>query len=210
MNTSLTDDLIHQLQGAPMAQMGQQLGLSESQTGAAVQAALPLLLGALGRNSDQPEGAQALFGALQRDHDGLDLGSVLGSVLGGGGQGAQILGHIFGTRQQSAAQGLGAATGLDGNSANSLLKILAPIVLAYLAKRMFSGRASATPTAAPDSTSVTPEDLGRILGQEHSQIRTQGGLGGGLLGAVLDRDGDGDTDFSDLAGLAGSVFGGRR
>ena len=43
---------------------------------------------------------------------------------------------------------------------------------------------------------------------EHQQIRQQGGLSGGLLGAVLDRDGDGDTDFSDLVGLAGSVLGG--
>lgn len=198
MSNSLTDDLLNQLQGAPLAQLGNQLGLSEAQTSNAVAAALPLLLGTLGRNASQPQGAEALFGALQRDHAGLDIGSVLGSVLGGGGQGAQILDHVFGNQQNNAAQGLGTATGLGGSQANSLLKLLAPIVLAYLARRMSS------------QGNATPQGLGQVLGQEQQQIRQQGGLGGGLLGAVLDRDGDGDADFSDLIGLAGSVFGGRR
>jgi hypothetical protein len=199
MNATLADDLLNQLQGPQLAQIGQQLGLSQPQASDAISAALPLLIGALGRNASQPQGAEALFGALQRDHAGLDLGSVLGSVLGGGGQGSEILGHIFGARQNNAAQGLGAATGLGGVQANSLLKILAPIVLAYLARRLFS-----------QGNATTPQALGQALGDEHQQIREQGGLGGGLLGAVMDRDGDGDTDFSDLVGLAGSMLGGRR
>jgi hypothetical protein len=49
-----------------------------------------------------------------------------------------------------------------------------------------------------------------MLGDEHQTIAQQGGLGGGLLGAVLDRDGDGDTDFTDLIGMAGSLLGGPR
>jgi hypothetical protein len=203
----LTDDLLSQLQGQPLTQMSQQLGLRESQTADAVAAALPLLLGALGRNASQPQGAQDLCGALQKDHAGLDLGSVLGSVLGGGGQGGQILGHIFGDRERVAAQGLGTATGLGGDRANMLLKLLAPIVLAYLAKRMFAKRGAVTPTAEPQAT---PQVLGEVLGQEERRITRQGGLGGGLLGAVLDRDHDGDVDFSDLVGLGGSVLGGRR
>ncbi|GAB3091574.1 DUF937 domain-containing protein [Lysobacter terrae] len=198
MSASLSNDLMSQLQGAPLQQIGEQLGLSPTQTQDAVGAALPLLLGALGRNTGQAQGAEALFGALQRDHAGLDLGSVLGSVLGGGGQGAQILGHVFGNQQNNATQGLGAATGLGGSQASSLLKLLAPIVLAYLSRRLLS------------QGNATPQALGQVLGQEHQEIRQQGGLGGGLLGAVLDRDGDGDADFSDLIGLAGSVLGGRR
>lgn len=197
MNAPLTSDLLGELQGPQMAQIGQQLGLSPSQAAGAVSTALPLLLGALGRNASQPAGAESLYSALERDHAGLDIGSVLGSVLGGGGQGAQILGHVFGNRENNAAQGLGAATGLGGAQAGSLLRILAPIVLAYLARRTFSQPAAASPQA-----------LGATLGNEQDQIRQQGGPMGGLLGAVLDRDGDGDTDFSDLAGLAGSVLGG--
>ncbi len=85
--------------------MSQQLGISDTQASGAISAALPVLMGALGNNASQPQGAQALLGALQNNHSGLDLGSVLGSVLGGGGggaasDGAGILGHIFGGNQQ--------------------------------------------------------------------------------------------------------------
>ena len=91
MNAPLTTDLLRALQGPQMEQIGQQLGLSPQQAGGAVSAALPLLLGALGRNAQQPGGAQSLYSALERDHAGLDMGSVLGSVLGGGGQGDAII-----------------------------------------------------------------------------------------------------------------------
>jgi len=171
-----------------------------------VSAALPLLLGALGRNASQPQGAEALFGALQRDHaggGGLDIGSVLGAVLGGGGaspqtDGAGILGHIFGGRQETAAQGLGQATGLGGSQANTLLKVLAPIVLSYLAQRMLSG----------GNQAASPQALGQVLGQEEQRISQQGGLGGGLLGAVLDQDGDGQLGLGDLLKIGGGLLGG--
>ena len=51
---SLVDELMAQLQGAPLQQMAQQLGTSPEQTEGAVGAALPLLLGTLGRNAAQP------------------------------------------------------------------------------------------------------------------------------------------------------------
>ncbi len=165
-------------------------------------------MGALGRNASQPQGAEALFGALQKDHAGLDVGSVLGSVLGGGGQGEQILGHVFGNRTPRAQQALGQATGLGGDKANMLLRWLAPIVMAYLAKRMFEHRqAGDTPTDIPGKAS-TPQVLGDILGQEQQSIGQQGGLGGGVLNAVLDKDGDGDVDLSDLMKVGQSVLGG--
>jgi hypothetical protein len=202
MSASLANDLLNQLQGQPIEQIGQQLGLPQAQASGAVAAALPLLLGALGRNASQPAGAESLLGALERDHAGAgDLGGLLGTVLGGGGQGEQILGHIFGARQQGAAQGLGAATGLQGDKASMLLKVLAPIVMAYLAKRMLGQGQAAN---------RSPQGLGNILGQEEQQIRQQGGVGGGLLGAVLDQDGDGQLGLGDLLKLGGGMLGGKR
>lgn len=199
---TMTDGLMAQLQGAPMAQIGQQLGLSPQQTSQAVAAALPLLMGALGRNAQQPQGAQALFGALQKDHQGLDLGGVLGNVLGGGGQGGSILGHIFGNRQPVADAGLGQATGLPQDKANLLLKVLAPLVLAYLAKRMFDRRREAaqdpvTPATTPEPT---PEVLREELGREEAAVVQRDQGMGGLLGAVLDRNRDGKVDVRDLVG----------
>lgn len=205
MNTSasLVDELMAQLQGAPMQQMAQQLGTDTAQTQSAVSAALPLLLGALGNNAAQPQGAASLLGALQRDHadalpQGLGgLGDLLGSVMGGGqGGGADILGHIFGGNQQRAETGLGQATGLGGNAGN-LLQMLAPIVMAFLANRVQSGGLDAG-------------GLGQALGQERARAQSQGGLGGGLLGSLLDQDGDGQVGIGDLLKIGGSLLGGRR
>ena len=207
--SSLTDDIFSQLSGPALQQISQQLGTGQTQTAGAVAAALPLLLGALGRNASQPQGAEALFGALGRDHQGaagMGLGDILGAVLGGGQSrqtdGLGQLGHIFGGRQQQAVSGLGQTTGLGSDKAQMLLKILAPIVMAYLAKRMFGGGAQ----AGQPSANV----LGSILGQERQAVQQQGGLGGVLLGAVLDQDGDGDLDISDMLKAGMGMMGGRR
>lgn len=214
--TALTNDLLSQLQGAPLQQIARQLGVDDGQAAGAVGAALPLLMGALGRNASQPQGAEALFGALQRDHAGTpDLGGLLGMVLGGAQSrqtdGTGMLGHIFGGQQGTAEQHLGSATGLGSDRAGQLMKILAPIVLAYLAKRMFSGTESGG--GAPAATAglgggATAQVLGAILGQEHQAVRQQGGIGGGLLGAVPDQDGDGQLGLGDLLKIGGGLLGG--
>ena len=196
----LTEELLAQLQGAPLQQLSRQLGTDPDQTGNAVAAALPVLLGALGRNSAQPQGAQALYGALPRDHGGgMDLGSVLGAVLGGGTSrqtdGAAILGHVLGGAQPRAAQGLGQATGLGSGQAMQLLAMLAPIVMSFLANR--SARQG-----------LDAGGLGELLGQERTQVRQR--AGGGALDALLDQDGDGDVDAGDLLNLGMGLFGGRR
>lgn len=214
--STLTDDLFAQLEGAPLQQISQQLGIGRTQAAGAVSAALPLLIGALGKNTSQPQGAEALLGALQRDHAGTgDLGGLLGAVLGGTQSrqtdGAGMLGHIFGGQQGRAEQHLGEATGLGGDRASQLMKILAPIVMAYLAKRMFSGNESGGGTAMGMSGgNPTADVLGAILGQEQQSVRQQGGLGGGLLGAVLDQDGDGQLGLGDLLKIGGGLLGGKR
>ena len=153
---SLTDELLAKLQGAPLQQVSQQLGISDTQASGAISAALPVLMGALGNNASQPQGAQALLGALQNNHSGLDLGSVLGSMLGGGGggaasDGAGILGHIFGGSQQKVETGLAQATQLDSGRTSQLLQIPAPIVMAFLAQRLGGGQADAGALSRPSA-----------------------------------------------------------
>ncbi|MEA5668839.1 DUF937 domain-containing protein [Stenotrophomonas sp. MH1] len=197
---SLTDDLLSQLQGAPLQQVSQQLGIDSQQASGAISAALPLLMGALGNNAAKPQGAEALLGALQNNHSGLDIGGVLGSVLGGGSSpatnGAGILGHIFGGNQGRAETGLAQATGLSQGNSSQLLKILAPIVMAYLAQRMAGG-----------GNQASAGGLAQILGQEKQQVTQAGGIGGGLLGSVLDQDGDGQFGVSDLIKLGSGLLG---
>ena len=224
-NASLSDELMGQLQGAPMQGLAQQLGLDSVQTEQAVGVALPMLFGALGQNAAQPQGAADLFGALQRDHSSAQgamdlggllggllggaggagaaggLGSILGSVLGGGAgssqlNGGSILGNIFGGQRQQAESQLGQATGLGGN-AGQLMAMLAPLVMSFLANRV-------------QSQGMGANDLGNALGQERSQIQSQGGAAGGILGSLLDQNGDGQLDVGDLFKLGGSLLGGRR
>jgi len=214
MAAPLSSDLESRLQGAPTQQIAQQLGVSPSQASSAISAAVPLLLGALGHNASQPQGAQALFGALQNDHTGMDLSSVLGSVLGGGGQGGQILGHVFGDHQPRAVQAVGQATGIGQDKAHMLLRWLAPIAMAYLAKRVFdqrhAGASAGTPTASsPTPTQATapsgatqttpsPGNLGDVLAPEAEHARHSG-----LLGAVL----GGGGGLEDLLKAGSSILG---
>jgi hypothetical protein len=213
--TALTNDLLAQLQGAPLQQISRQLGIDQTQAAGAVSAALPLLMGALGKNASQPQGAEALFGALQRDHaGGGGIGDLLGMVLGGAQSrqtdGAGMLGHILGGQQGRAEQHLGEATGIGGDRAGMLMKILAPIVMAYLAKRMFGGNDGGGESLGMAGGNPTADVLGSILGQEQQQVRQQGGIGGGLLGAVLDQDGDGQLGLGDLLKIGGGLLGGKR
>ena len=203
--SSLTDEIFSQLSRADMQQIGAQLGTGQAQTAGAIAAALPMILGAMGRNASQADGADALFGALGRDHNsGGGIADVLGAVLGGQQSrqtdGLGQLGHIFGGQLPRAQEGLGQATGLGGDKAQVLLKILAPIVMAYLARRMFGGQQQ-----AQGSSQV----LGDILGQERRVQQQQGGLGGGLLGAVLDQDGDGQLGLGDLLKIGMGAMRGR-
>ena len=202
--SSLIDQVMGSLDGNTINQIAGQLGTSPQHAEGAIQAALPLLIGAMGRNSAQPGGAQALHNAIERDHANVDLGSLLGGLLGGAGpaqpgigQGSAILGHIFGGREQRAATGLGKMAGLESADAAKLMAMLAPILMSVLGQQTTRG-------------GLDPNALGGLLGQETQRVSQ--GLGGGLLGAVLDRDGDGDVDFQDLmqagGGLLGNLLGG--
>ena len=172
--STLTDQIFSQISGAAMQQIGQQLGTGQAQTSGAVAAALPMILGAMGRNTAQPQGAEALLGALNRDHAGAGgIGDILGAVLGGQQSrqtdGLGQLSHIFGRQLPRAEAGLGQATGMGGDKAQMLLKILAPIVMAYLAKQMSGG------AQQEDAGNGSAQALGNILGQERAVQQQQAG-----------------------------------
>lgn len=245
--TDITRAVYDQIDDSHIEAIAEQLGISSEQAQSAVQQALPMLVGGLARNAQSEQGAGALLGALQRDHTGIDLGGLLGGLLGGaggstanagsggpgglgglgglgdligsvlggagsqdsgasanagdggglGGMGGAILGHIFGNRQDRATENLGQASGIGGQNAGQLMAMLAPLVMAALAKLV-------------QNRGMGANDLGQALGQEQQQIQKSGG--GGLLNSILDRDGDGDVDASDLmqAGLSAINMFGRR
>ena len=193
---SLINFVNQELSGPRLAQISQQLGVSEEQTREALPAALATLTGAMAQNAAQPQGAQQLSNALSRDHDGSILDS-LDSFLGSGNTspGASILGHILGGRQQSVQGNLGRNTGLDPATISRLLALLAPIVLGYLGRQQ-------------RQQGLDPGGLAGVLGQERQQVEQHPQARQGL-GALLDLDGDGQI-LDDLSNLAGGLFGNRQ
>lgn len=186
--SGLLDSLMSSLGPQVLQQMAGKIGASPQQTETGLAAALPVLLGAMQRNASNPQGAAALQEALQKDHAGADLGQLLNGVLSGQrSDGAAILGHVLGARGGRAAQGVGAASGLSGAQSQDLLAMLAPLVMGALGKQSAGGGV----------------DLGNVLGGATQQLQQQGGgIGSRVMTAVLDRDGDGDVDFADLAAMA--------
>ena len=137
MSSDLTSSLLQMFGGNIMDQLGSQLGADPATTQKAVGAALPLLLGALGKNASTEDGASALFNALSSKHDGSVLNDLSGFITKGGdvkdGQG--ILRHTLGSKQTGIEQALSQATGLGTDSTGNLLAMLAPVVMGALGQQ---------------------------------------------------------------------------
>jgi hypothetical protein len=195
----LSNEVLSHLDQAHIQAIAAQLGVDPTQAQNAIQQAMPLLIGGLAKNASTDQGADVLHSVLG-DHAGSSVAGILGSVLGGGGQtggtggGMAILGHIFGARQDQAAQGLGQASGIGSQNAGQLLAILAPVVMGVL------GNMS-------QRQGMSASGLGGVLGQEAQRIGQSGA--GGVLGAVLDQDGDGKLGIGDLLKVGEGLFGAR-
>jgi hypothetical protein len=181
------------LGGYSLTQISQQLGTDEGTAAKAVSVALPLLLGGLTRNAATPNGAAALDEALTRDHDGSLLDAPHEAVTNPNAFNAGgILGHIFGQRQAPIQQGVAKATGIDLQTAGKVLMMLAPIVMAGLARARSAQGAGAS--------------AGSVLQGEQSNLERQvPGLGG--LASILDRNHDGNV-ADDIANIASGQLGG--
>ena len=117
--SSLFDQLPQHVNADTIGQIANQIGATPGQTQAAVSAAMPMLLGALARNSATPQGAAGILGALERDHYGslLDnLGGLLGVISGGNRSSAGGLGDIGGM-----LGGLLAAAAASGGSGGGMM-----------------------------------------------------------------------------------------
>lgn len=196
MNSSTTLDLLSQVLDANAVKtIGQELGTDQETAERAVSAALPTLLGALSRQADDTQRAESLHNAISRDHDGSVLDDVQGFLNGSSGSGADILGHILGGRQARVEKGVGQIAGLDASSAAKLMGMLAPLVLGAIGKQQRQKQLSSG-------------GLTDLLRNERSTVES--GASSSLLGALLDADGDGDFDLSDIlkhgTGLLGSFF----
>ncbi len=123
----LTQLLQQTLTPQAISAISNQIGAQPQQVQSGISAALPALIGGLTRNAQTPQGAQGLNQALEQDHDGGLLDTVMGALGGGGGAGggmasalggggiASVLGGLMGGGASQGGGGLmGALGGLLG------------------------------------------------------------------------------------------------
>ena len=194
-----------------ISSVGQQAGTTEGETSSVLNSALPTLLNAMQNNASTEQGAGGLLGALLGGkHDGGLLDN-LGGLMGNGGvdteDGGKILGHVLGDNQANVENSISQSTGVSSDKIGMILKIAAPILMAFLANK------------ARNSNVQNGTDLGGLLGSllgggQSQQAQTSGG---NILTSVLDQDGDGQLEVGDavaaatkkggLGGLLGKLFG---
>lgn len=173
--SELLDGIMDQLGSDGVARIATSLGADESMTRSAVAAALPAIIAGMANNSHEPEGAASLSNALD-DHDASIFGQ-LGELLGGGGDGGKILGHVLGGNQPRVEQNISKQSGLDIGLIMQLLPILAPLVMGYLSKQK-------------QERGLDADSIPAVLDSERQEAeRRSPGLGG--LASILDADGDG-------------------
>jgi len=227
----------------PIAQIARQAGVDRADAERALDAVLPALLGGMRANAEDPRGAASLEAALAQHHGALDARLGDGDDLDGvdTADGERIVQHVFGPQTDQVVSALGGAGGgALGDVVRRILPIVAPIVLAWLAERLFSRggasaqapggaasrdqapqRSGANPFANGDGGAgrgslPTPSSAGRRQEQHRQEPSSSGGGLGDLLGGILGggRGGAGGTGGGggDVLGdlLGGLLGGGRR
>ncbi len=194
---ALLDMLQQRLGSDAVNQISSRIGADPGTTGNAIDAALPLLISALARNTGDSNRAQSLANAVSNDHDGSVLDDVPAYVSGASEKpGAGILRHVLGGKQQAVQNGLSQVTGLDAGKAGTLLTMLAPLVMGALGR-------------AKKDNGLDARGLSTMLSGEQEQLKQSAPGVMGALGRFLDQDNDGSV-MDDVSGMLGKAFGGRR
>lgn len=187
--------VMQQLQGGGISQMSQSLGMGEEDVSKVVGGAVPAVLGALTRNSGSAEGATALLGALDRDHDGSILDDVAGYLGGGTGveSGAGILRHALGERQSRVETALSQSSGVDAASVTKILAMVAPLVMGALGRTR-------------RQQSLDASGVADLLGMEREAARQRSPQAVEMLTRLLDSDDDGSV-MDEVAQMGSSLLG---
>lgn len=195
------DDLLSQV---PVSQIASKLGVDEATANTAIQSAIPVLLGGLQAKASNPEAATAIEGEIAKQPDDLlDGGVDIEQVDVDGGN--QIVDQTFGAEKNTVISALGDVGGAGNDLMGKLMPMLAPIVLAYLGKKMLGGGAAGGGAATQASGGGGLGDiLGGLLGGATQGGNASGGLGGALGDAL------GKNAGSVLGNVLGGLLGGKK
>ena len=154
--------------------------------------ALPLILGAMKRNTKDPEGAENLDKALQSEkHNGDVLNNLEEKDAEAlTGEGSKILNHVLGSRQSGISKTIAGALNMDESSVNKILEMAAPVIMGLLGQQKRKDNVGASGLSGL---------LGSVMGSNSSHDQS-------LVETLLDADGDGSV-IDDVAGM---VLGGKK
>lgn len=174
-------------------------GLSSKQIQKLVMLALPILIKYMTKNASSGDGALSLLGALSqhKSNDSMDLQLKDADEE----DGAKIIHHILGKKEDAVTQDLSAQTGLNSSQIQQVLAILAPGLMSGVSNAAEANAAQAAQAAAAQKPA---NPFASLLGG--------GGIFGSLLGGgkeeaasaaanPLDKDGDGRLDGTELLSL---------
>ena len=187
------EDLLSQI---PTSDIASKIGVDESEVNKAVQLLVPVLVGGLHENAQDPEHASNIESAADSHAASglLDGGVNVDQVDQDDGQ--QAIARIFGGNDaDQVANALAGGGGGNSDLLKQLLPILAPIVLAYVGKQL--GQKSEPAKEEASSGGALNDVLGSILG----------GMAGGnkSLGTVL-----GNVLGSKAGDILGGLLGGKK
>jgi hypothetical protein len=172
------EDLLSQI---PTSDIASKIGVDEAEVNKAVQLLVPVLVGGLHQNAQDPDHASKIESAADNHAASglLDGGVNLDHVDEKDGQ--QEIAKIFGGNDvDQVANALASGSGGNSDLLKQLLPILAPIVLAYIGKQLTGKNAPATQEAA--SGGALNDVLGGILGGMAGGNKSLGTVLGSVLG----------------------------
>jgi len=197
-------------------------GISKNQVIALLAVAAPLVISYLRKKSqDDPNEAEALNNALDKDHDGSVLDNPA-QVADRQQEGGSILDHVFGGEKANVENQLSQNTGISMDKIGPILGMLAPLIMGYIGKeKQSSGVTSggglgdllggilgnASQQAEGQSTNPINDILGSVLGGGSSSADSGNPLGN-ILGSFLGGGGN-QQQKGGLGGLLGGLFGGK-
>ncbi len=192
---SLIDQIFQQIGGNEVSNLSQNLGANEQATQSAIQKALPMIIGALSKQTGTREGAFNIANLLDSDGDGNIMDDVAGFFSqSDNGAGPNILDSLFGGKKGGVTNGLSQMTDLEPNQASNLMENLAPVVMGFLSNQK-------------SNQGLNVSALAGLLGNEAQKVK-QGGNGADAMGFLenfLDSDGDGSS-MDDIAGMIGKFM----
>ena len=210
-------DMLSGMAGSQMQQAGGAYGLGAKQSQQAVGALLPAISSAMKQNMSTPQGMAGLLGALQNGGHARYLDDAQALQNNAQTDGNAILGHLFGSKDVSRAVAGRAAeqTGIDSSVLKQMLPMVAMMAMGAMGKQTQGNQGlqgmiqGAMMQQLMGGGQASRGGLGGMLGgllgggaraqARQQQQAHQGGLG--MLGGLLDADGDGNA-FDDLLGMA--------